>query len=123
MKLYIADAKFVKSGTYKDGRSWELFHITDAKGNRFSTFEKKYTGLVGQEVECEIKEETVTKGGRTYTNRTIVEPRQQRGTANGTDKELHKKVDYIIELLEGMQFEKGMKESTPPLGDLKDLPF
>src|SRR3990167_9439765 len=98
MKLYISSCEPVKSGT-KNGRAWTLYHVFDPKGNRYTTFEKKYTGFIGQEVEVEVREDRVEKNGKTYLNRTIVEPRREAQE----DKGINSKLDHIIDLLESMR--------------------
>ena len=90
-KIYISACDFVKSGV-KDGRKWSLYKVIDQGGIQYSTFDVKYAGLVGQEIEVEIREEEVERNGRTYLNRTIIEPRRQ---ANNS-AEFEAKVMFLL---------------------------
>lgn len=78
-KIYIADCQIVKTGE-TDGREWTLYSISDPKGVRYSTFEAKYSAMVGQEVEVTVEERLSTKinpkTNEPYKNLTIIEPRK-----------------------------------------------
>src|SRR3990167_7732036 len=75
MKLYISSCNVVKSGE-SNGRKWTLYQIQDPKGTKYSTFEAKYVGMVGQEVDVVVEEKAVEKNGRSFLNRTIIEPKR-----------------------------------------------
>lgn len=100
MKLYIASVQPVKSGI-KDGRKWTLYHVVDPQGTRYATFNEKYVGMVGQEVDVQIEERASDKvnpqTGQPYINRTILE--QRRSPSHSGSAAFEKRA---IELLEGI---------------------
>ena len=134
MKIYIASCNLFKSGE-KDGRKWNLYHITDQKGVKYGSFDAKYVGMVGQEVDVVVEEKAVEKNGKSYVNRTIIEPRRGNGNGAGTEfiftgyitelKKLNSKIDELHKMVSDL-----VVEPTEPDGGIKetdveasDLPF
>lgn len=74
-KIYISAVNLVKSGT-TNGKNWQIFNVVDPQGKKYGTFESKYQGMVGQEIDAEVEEKTVEKNGKTYKNLNIVEPKK-----------------------------------------------
>ena len=99
MKLYISSCAAVKSGE-SNGRKWTLYQIQDPKGVKYSTFEGKYVGMVGQEIEAVVEEKAVEKNGKSYLNRTIVEPK--RSVVQFDASRIETKLDRILELLQNL---------------------
>ena len=113
MKIYISSCEKFREGE-NNGRKWVLYKIVDPKGVQYSTFEGKYSGMVGQEIEADVREELVEKNGKTYTNRTIVEPKLGNEQLN----RIERKLDELITLLTAETVPDISKDEPTP-----DLPF
>lgn len=81
-KIYISSCVELKRGKHPDNSPWTLFKITDPQGMQYSTFEPKYLGMVGQEVDVKIEQKPSKKinpnTGKPYLNLYIVEPKLAR---------------------------------------------
>lgn len=121
-KLYIASCNLVKQGE-KNGRQWFLYLITDPKGVKYSTFEPKYNGMVGHEVEVEVVEQQVEKNGVTYTNRTIIEPKRENPVMDIVRK-LEGRVVALENRLLAIEVQDGVPEvNLPEEINAEDLPW
>lgn len=118
-KIYISSHEHVKSGT-KNGRDWSMYRITDPQNNRYTIFDAKYSGMIGQEVEVYVKTEKVEKDGKTYTNRTIVNPPK---TYDVVSRHEHEALERRVLALEQAIAERVQEETAPPLEDLPSTPF
>ena len=122
MKIYISSCEPVRSGE-KNGRKWTLYNILTPENVRYSTFEAKYSGMVGQEIDVQVKEDTVTgKNGRQYLNRTIIEPKSQQssgqsGVIMAKLEAMDKRLTTIIGMLS--ELEK-VDEDVPSLDEGPD---
>ena len=116
MKIFISACQPVKSGV-KNGKNWTLYTILDPKGVRYSTFEAKYVGMVGQDIEVDVQEspsKTVNpKTGEPYTNRTIVEPKIQGNQGMGFVLTELKRLGGKIDELHRMVSDLVIKPSEP----------
>lgn len=92
-KIYIASCVPFKSGV-KNGRKWNLYNVVDGQGVKYSSF-ADLGGFINQEIEREVKEETVSKDGKTYINRTILEPKR---TQNDSQAQLDRIERFVIDL-------------------------
>lgn len=132
MKLFIASCNLAKQGT-KDGRSWSLYKISDPKGVQYSTFDAKYVGMVGQEVDVVVEEKAVEKNGKSYVNRTIIEPKRGNGNGAGTEfiftgyitelKKLNSKIDELHKMVSDLVVEPSEPDRLSENGGPSDLPF
>lgn len=127
-KIYIADVIPVKSGE-KNGRKWNLYNVVDQKGTKYTTFEAKYGGMVGQEVEVEVEQKQVERNGKTYINLAIVEPQRQSGgfakpartfTADeGFTAEDRRKLTHIFQYVKLIQMAENESKAEQ---EYKDIP-
>ena len=112
-KIYIASCQEFKRGKKKDGSDWVLYHIKDPKGIQYSTFEEKYSAMVGQEVEVEVEEtrsEKINpKTNGPYINRNIVEGKRKKGNDNEQLSRIERKLDALMHF-------QGMTENSASLG-------
>ena len=118
MKIYISSCNLFKSGE-KNGRKWNLYRIVDPKGITYSTFEAKYVGMVGQEIEVEVQERVVEKNGKTYKNLTIIEPKRGDGDNSFILAEL-KAIRLKLENLPALITEMVVKELAEIEPDVPD---
>lgn len=136
-KLYIASCQPFRSGV-KDGRNWTLYHVTDPKGLRYGTFNPKYVGMVGMEVDVEVEEKSSDKvnpkTGQPYINRNIIEPKGNNASNAGLGfviaelkalraivEETHKAVMELV--VEPTPPDGGPTESDLGKDDMPELPF
>lgn len=121
-KIYISSCQLFREGE-KNGRKWQLYHVIDPKGVKYGTFESKYVSMVGMEVDVEVKEETVEKNGRTFINKTIIEPKRNdwatRDELRNLEGRIQKLEEYILEQ-SAKQRKAEIKGEEPPL---PDVPF
>lgn len=130
MKLFIASCNLAKQGM-KDGRRWSLYKISDPKGVQYSTFDAKYIGMVGQEVDVNVEEKAVEKNGKTYVNRTIIEAKRGNGAGSGAGmefiftelKKLNGKIDEIHKMVSDLVVEPSEPDRLSENGVPTDLPF
>ncbi len=76
----IKSVMVVKEGTSDKGRDWTLFKVEDTEGIKYSTFNARYTLLIGQSISITYEEKEVKSkdGVKTFINRNIVEPNGAR---------------------------------------------
>ena len=73
-KIYITSVTEGKKGINKFGKPWQMYLVTDQQGNRYSTFEGRYSTLIDQEVDVIVEEKII--GDKKYLN--IVEPKREQ---------------------------------------------
>lgn len=108
-QIVINEVQEIKSGEGKRGK-WHLYKVVSEEGDEFTTFEGKYTEMVGSAVEIEYSEEKVKgkKEGQWFTNRTIVEKAQAPKWTPPVktlsyEQEIEKKIDKILATLERIE--------------------
>lgn len=114
MKIIIKDVQKIKEGYGKKG-PWSLYKVTDSNNVQYSTFEEKYTAMLGMEVDVEVE---VKQNGK-YTNRTILEPRKQvQAPKNPQNDEILAVLKGIAvdleEIKEIMLYRPGLPEGDKP---------
>ena len=96
-KIYISSCLPFKSGKKKDGSDWTIYHVRTPQDKTYSTFEKKYTMMVGQEVNVLVAE--FEKGGHKYLS--IVEPKKVQISQDDILRMLNDHETRIKELEDG----------------------
>ena len=114
---HIRNVEQIKDGVGRDGKVWVLYRVVDADGDRYSTFNARpYFRAMEQDVEITIQftEEEVTKEGRTFKNRKLIEGRAANQKpakpkaeplppltpkAESQLDRIEKKIDHIIEII------------------------
>lgn len=87
-KIFISEVREIKRGKNKFGKDWTLYKVITPENKEYSTFEAKYISMKGMEVDVDVEENVVEKNGRTFTNLTIVEPKQPRAGSWATKSEV-----------------------------------
>jgi len=70
--IKINDVKTLKSGV-SNGRNWTLYAVIDENGNKYTTFNGRYLGMVGKRVEIEYETSEREYNGKKYIDFKIVD--------------------------------------------------
>jgi len=102
-KIIVKEKKLFKEGKSEKGREWKLVGIVDQDELTFTTFNHE-NYLEGMSYDITYEEEEVTKGGRTFTSRRLIENKDFKQKVDdgfkdqvmGELKEIKVKLDELL---------------------------
>lgn len=135
-KIYVSAVNAIRSGE-KNGRKWVLYAVLDQAGTKYSSFDSKYQGMIGQEIEVMVEERIVEKNGRTYKNLSIIEPKKENEAVNSLNASTGfvlaelKAIKQYVKEIHSMLLEVEPPDGEPEATDLgkgdevnpPDIPF